>query len=145
MSHSELPGRFARKVTDPDDESHERNLECGELRWNLPVQETALVLVDCWDNNPLENHRTRAETICRTKIKPVLETRREIGVAVVHAPSPAWAECYPAFRYRPGPSTPSSKQDEKPASRTTASIDRPPKPVTAETILHACRNVSERA
>ncbi len=127
MSHIELPVRFARQVTGPDDESHERNLEYGELRWNLPVQETALVLVDCWVGFPLESHRTRAETICRTKIKPVLETCREIGVAVVHAPDRATAENYPAFRYRPGPSTPATKRDEKPPNPTAASVDWPDK------------------
>ena len=132
MSHIELPGRFARKVTGPDDESHERNLEYGELRWNLPVHETALVLVDCWDDYPLESHRTRAETICRTKIKPVLETCREIGVAVVHAPSPAWAAIYPSFRYGPGPSTPVTKRDEKPPNRTASGVDWPPRSVTAD-------------
>ena len=132
MSHIELPGRFARKVTGPDDESHERNLEYGEVRWSIAVQETALVLVDCWDNYPLESHRTRAEKICRTKIKPVLETCREIGVAVVHAPSPSWAENYPAFRYRPGPSTLDSKQDEKPPNQSASGVDWPPQSLTAK-------------
>ena len=132
MSHLELSGRFARKVTDPDQESHERNLEYGEVRWNLPIPETALVLVDCWDNYPLESHRTRAEEICRTKIKPVLETCREIGVAVVHAPSPSWAANYPTFHYSPGPSTPLPKQDEKPPNPTAPSVDWPPRSVTAK-------------
>ena len=123
MSQIELRCRFARQVTDPDQESHERNLDYGEVRWNLPVQETALVLVDCWDNHPLESYQFRAEEICRTKIKPVLEKCREIGVTVVHAPDRATAENYPAFRYRPA--TRSTEQDEKPPNRTASIVDWP--------------------
>lgn len=113
MSQIELLCRFARQVTDPDQESHERYLEYGEVRWNLPVQEIALVLVDCWPGFPNESYRARSEKICKTKIKPVLEKCREIGIAVVHAPDRTTAENYPAFRYRPEPSAVSAMQDEK--------------------------------
>ena len=145
MSFIELPGRFARQVTDPDQEPYERNLEYGEVRWNLSVPETALVLVDCWVGFPTESYRTRSEEICRTKIKRVVEMCREVGVAVVHAPDRATAENYPAFRYRPA--TPSTKQDERSPTRTASSVDWPdrakfrvPNKVSDEPRLHEWRD-----
>lgn len=99
MTHIEIPVRYSREIVDSGQESHETNLRYGELQWSLPLQETALVLVDCWAYFPLESFVARVGEICETKIKPVLEVCRELGVSVVHAPSPQWAANYPDFHY----------------------------------------------
>ncbi len=99
MQSIELSVRYGREIADPGVESHEVNLRRGKLRWKLPVDEIALVLVDCWEYFPLESFVGRAEAICRTKIQPVIAACRELGLAVVHAPSPNWAANYPEFHY----------------------------------------------
>ena len=78
MKNIELPVRYGREIPAPGDESDEANLRYGELRWSLPVHETALVLVDCWDDFTLGSFVERAGEVCRTKIRPVLETCREL-------------------------------------------------------------------
>ena len=147
----DLPVRFARKVTDSARDSHERNLDYKELRWNLSVGETALVLVDCWEHYPLESYQRRANKICGTKIKPVLETCREIGVAVVHAPSPQWAANYPTYHYKPELPNERSQQDQKPSGPVASADDWPPRSLTtegeyalprSEPVMNAWRNES---
>lgn len=108
-SRIDIPVRYGKEIADPSQESHEMNLGYRELRWSLPVQETALVLVDCWDYFPLDSFVARATEICKTKIRPVLESCRELGIAVIHAPSPQWAANYPEFHYCP----PLAPQEEK--------------------------------
>ena len=129
MPHIEIPVRYGREITDPSREPHERNLRSGKLRWSLPVQETALVLVDCWDYFPLESFVTRAAEICRTKIRPVLEACRELGVTVIHAPSPQWAANYPDFHYR---ALREPQEEGKALSELSASDVWPPKSLTKE-------------
>ena len=99
MPSIDLPVRYGRELADLDLESHERNLRYGELHWSLPVKETALVLVDCWDEFPLASFVARAGAICQTKIRPVVEACRTLGLSVVHTPSPQWAANYPDFHY----------------------------------------------
>ena len=129
MRHIEIPVRYGRVITDPGQESHETNLGFKELRWSLPVQETALVLVDCWEYFPLESFVTRATDICRTKIRPVLQVCRELGVTVIHAPSPQWAANYPDFHYR---SHLAPREERKARSESSASEVWPPKSLTQE-------------
>ena len=112
MKNIELPVRYGREIPAPGDESDEANLRYGELRWSLPVHETALVLVDCWDDFTLGSFVERAGEVCRTKIRPVLETCRELGIAVVHAPSPQWAGNYSDFHYQLPPETKSADESE---------------------------------
>ena len=100
MRSIELAVRYGREIADPEVESHEKNLRYGELNWRLPLAETALVLVDCWEYFPLESFVARAAEICKGKIRPVLSVCRELGITVVHAPSPIWAANYPQFHYR---------------------------------------------
>jgi len=124
MVNIEIPVRYGREITERDCQSHETNLGYGALNWTLPIDETALVLVDCWGDFPLGSFVERAGEACKTKIRPVLEACRDLGVAVIHAPSPAWAANYPDFQYRPQPDAGTADQSE--------TVDWPPDGFTAE-------------
>ncbi len=58
------------------------------LRWSLPVESIALVLVDVWSDHYISTHLARGRKIAVERILPVLEMFRTIGAVVVHAPSP---------------------------------------------------------
>jgi hypothetical protein len=60
-------------------------------------EEVALVLVDCWDRHYLRSYVERTSQIIREKIVPVVKSCHEIGITVVHAPSPAQAKRYPQW------------------------------------------------
>lgn len=60
-------------------------------------EETALVLVDCWDRHYLKSYLERTDQIIREKIVPVVQACHQAGITVVHAPSPAQAKRYPQW------------------------------------------------
>ncbi|MGB9717913.1 MAG: cysteine hydrolase family protein [Thermoproteota archaeon] len=60
----------------------------------IPVVESALILVDCWSIHYCESYLSRSRKIIEEKIVPVVEAARETGVTVVHAPSSNVAEKY---------------------------------------------------
>ena len=64
------------------------------LHWSLPLEKTALILVDVWGEHFSSSYVKRAAQIATTRIKPVLETFRNLGATVVHAPSPDCAQKY---------------------------------------------------
>jgi nicotinamidase-related amidase len=63
----------------------------------IKPEETALVLVDCWDRHYLRSYLERTDQICTEKIVPVVAACHEAGITVVHAPSPAQAKRYPQW------------------------------------------------
>lgn len=67
---------------------------------HLPVCETALVLVDMWNNHFIESWLERAEAMARGAIVPLIGAARATGLAIVHAPSPHVAASYPAHLAR---------------------------------------------
>lgn len=85
---------------------------------SIPVEQTALVLVDCWDQIIVESFQERAERICEETICPVLEASRAADITVVHAPSPPVAEKFREFWL------PASVEDE--AAVVPAAQDWPP-------------------
>lgn len=98
MEILDLPLRFLREVTDLDVPCREENLRHAELQWQLPVGQTALVLVDCWNDYLLDGYVQRTAGICRDFILPAVRACRAAGVAVVHAPSEEWAVNYMGWR-----------------------------------------------
>ena len=58
----------------------------------LPVEQTALVLVDMWDNHFIESWLERAVQITKEAVVPALAAARAVGLTVIHAPSPPVAE-----------------------------------------------------
>lgn len=80
----------------------------------LPLEQTALVLVDMWDNHFIESWLERAERITREMVVPVLAAARTVGLTVVHAPSPPVAEQFEQLK-RHAPPVPSASPAWPPA------------------------------
>lgn len=57
----------------------------------LPVDQTALVLVDLWSDHFIESWLERATQVLKDSVLPAIEAAREAGITVVHAPSPSVA------------------------------------------------------
>jgi nicotinamidase-related amidase len=60
----------------------------------LPVEQTALVLVDLWSTHYIESWLQRAQEVTEAKIVPTLRAARKIGMTVIHGPSPMVADRY---------------------------------------------------
>jgi nicotinamidase-related amidase len=117
----QLPVRYWPQCPPSDvplGEYDEKALLYGETTLEMAVEQTAFMLVDCWnitregppavpdlakywDYNFIAggiSWLARAEEIVETKIQPCLTRAREIGMAVIHAPSSYIAEHYPQCR-----------------------------------------------
>ena len=80
----------------------EENFIRREIDMDLPVAQTALVLVDVWNAHFIESWLERAAQVTREAVAPVLLKARDIGMTVVHAPSPKVAEQFAQLeRHRP--------------------------------------------
>jgi nicotinamidase-related amidase len=66
-----------------------------EVDLDLPVAETALVLVDCWNMHYSSSFEQRVGQIDRDCIAPVLAAARQMGMTVIHAPAPSISAKYP--------------------------------------------------
>ena len=78
-----------------------------ETTMSLPVGQTALVLVDVWNNHFIESWLERASQVTRDAVVPVLEAARTAGLTIVHAPSPEVAAQFDQLaRQRPPPREP---------------------------------------
>ena len=73
------------------------------VQMELPVKQTALVLVDLWDNHFIESWLERAARITRAAVVPVLERARQTGLTIVHAPSPPIAEHFDQLKQHAPP------------------------------------------
>lgn len=71
-----------------------------ETDMSLPVEQTALVLVDTWDNHFITSWLERAVTVMREAVVPALEAARSTRMLVVHAPSPRVTPSYPGHMAR---------------------------------------------
>jgi nicotinamidase-related amidase len=97
MPPIQLPVRWYPTVTEPDVPCLETSLSYRHATWPLKPEQTALVLVDCWDTHPIETHLQNSGHIIRDVIQPVMEACRQLGIAVIHAPSPPQARLYPQW------------------------------------------------
>ena len=97
MTSFNLSVRYAREVTDPGVPCIEDNFELGHCAWNFPVNQCALVMVDCWSTHVVDSHLRRGGMIAEKQILPVLQAFRAAGMAVVHAPAPETAHLYSEF------------------------------------------------
>ncbi len=97
----------------------EENTRAVESVRSFKPQEMALILVDCWDRHYLKSFLARSDQIIREHIVPLRDACHEIGITVVHAPSPAQAKRYPQWLQYAG--------DEELFSRQATSVpDWPP-------------------
>ena len=76
-----------------------READCrrSTLRWQLPVEQVALVCVDVWSEHYIQTHVDRTTKITLERIVPVQESFRQLGALVVHGPSPDCARKYPEW------------------------------------------------
>ena len=81
----------------PDLPYREEHFGYVHLPVRIPVEQAALVLVDCWDQIIVESFQERAGRICEETIRPILTASRSAGMTVVHAPSPPVAEKFRQF------------------------------------------------
>lgn len=87
--------RYHRWHVDPGQEWLETNTRYADLDWNLPVSQTAVVLLDVWQRHYIKETEVRAEKIINEKYLPLLAKVREKGMQVIHAPSPEAAIKHP--------------------------------------------------
>lgn len=80
--------------------------------FDLPVQQTALVLVDLWDNHFIESWLERAEKVTKESVVPVIDAVREAQMLVVHAPSPSVTPAYSDHVARHAPTSPTAAPSE---------------------------------
>ena len=85
-----------------------------EATMSLPVRQTALVLVDVWNNHFIESWLERASQVTREAVVPVLEAARAAGLTIVHAPCPEVAAQFDQLA-RHQPPRPEPEPDWPPA------------------------------
>lgn len=94
MPTLKLRPRYQRLAVDEGTEYAEGNFERAFVDWEMDPAQAGLVMVDCWDRHPITTHHERSGKICRERIAPVVEACREVGMAIIHAPSPGQARKY---------------------------------------------------
>jgi len=108
--------RYARLHTDPGVELAEANYRYRELDWKVPLNQSALICIDCWDWHFSRETLARIEDITATRIAPLLAACRKNGMLVIHAPANPVASRHPNFiRIRPEDSRPAPPWSDSPA------------------------------
>lgn len=114
MAILDLSVRYFQDATPAGVPCREENFVRREVGMALPLAQTALVLVDVWDNHFIESWLERAGRVTAEGVVPVLVAARAAGMMVVHAPSPPIAENYEQLK-RFAPVEPSGPADWPPA------------------------------
>lgn len=89
--------RYYRWHVDPGVEWLETNTGYAQLDWEIPISQAGLVMVDVWNHHYLKDTEARSESIIHENIVPLVAVCREMGLQVIHAPSPRIAERHPAW------------------------------------------------
>ncbi len=84
----DLKVRYYQDSTPADVPCREEHFIRREIRMALPVEQTALVLVDLWNTHFIDSWIERAARVTREAIVPAIEMSRNAGLRVIHAPSP---------------------------------------------------------
>jgi nicotinamidase-related amidase len=87
--------RYYRWHVDPGVEWVETNTDYACLDWEIPLEQTAVVVVDVWERHYLADTEARANGIVKEKIVPLLAACRKAGMPIIHAPAPGMAEKQP--------------------------------------------------
>ena len=120
MSEIVLPVRQFPLHINPTGPCREEELGYVERTWSLPLGQTALVLVDCWDLHHITSHLERATATIEQRLVPALAACRRAGITVIHAPSPQTARKYPQWTRYAGDETVFGQERPEP--------DWPPRP-----------------
>ena len=102
----DLKVRYYQDSTPADVPCREEHFIRREIRMKLPVEQTALVLVDLWNTHFIDSWIERAGRVTRESIVPAIEMSRKAGLAVIHAPSPEVARQFPQSSRNPEASVP---------------------------------------
>ena len=94
MATLDLTVRYFQDATPEGVPCREENFIRREISMALPLAQTALVLVDVWDNHFIASWLERATRWTAEGVVPVLDRARAAEMAVVHAPSPPIAANY---------------------------------------------------
>lgn len=97
MPPLQLPVRYYRHGTDHNVECTEANFRHREREWSVPVEQSALVLVDCWAEHFIKSHAANSGRIMRETLLPAVQAARAAGVTIIHAPSPTYVQAYPQW------------------------------------------------
>lgn len=91
--------RYHRWFVDPGVEWLETNTHAAYLDWKIPLAQSALVLVDVWQQHYLKDTMQRTNDIIDKKLHPLVVQCREKGLQIIHAPanrvaikSPNWVK-----------------------------------------------------
>jgi nicotinamidase-related amidase len=125
MSTIRLPVRYYRLGVETGAVCEEGAFQYRTMTWDLPSQQTALVMVDCWDIHYIQSHEERSGQICRERLAPVIAACRAAGITIIHAPSPPRARHYPQWVRYAG--------DEELSPHSGPSADWPPEPFRKRT------------
>ncbi len=110
MKNLDLRVRYFQDSTPADVPCRETEFVRREFEMPLPIDETALVLVDLWNVHFIESWIERAKQVTVDCVVPVIDAARKTGMTIVHAPSPSVAAQYPQLERHnpPQPSTPNT-------------------------------------
>jgi nicotinamidase-related amidase len=70
----------------------ERNFHYAELDWSFPIEQAALVCVDCWAWHYSRECLDRIDEIMRKRVSPLIAAARRHGLQIVHGPASPVAE-----------------------------------------------------
>jgi nicotinamidase-related amidase len=138
--------RYLRLYTDAGIELMEKNYNFKELDWQIPLDQIALICLDCWNHHFSYDTLERIEKIIHNNIVPLLKACREKNVTIIHSPAdpvatrhPNWIRLKPkeAKPCPPWPDSPVWPPDEfKNRLGIYAQYARPTEPQEAERIKH---------
>jgi nicotinamidase-related amidase len=89
-----LPVRYYQDSTPVGVPCREENFERREIDMDLPVEQTALVLIDLWHNHFIDSWIERAGKVLREQVLPAIDAARLAGLPIIHAPCPEVAAQY---------------------------------------------------
>ena len=98
MSMLRVKPRYYRWHVDPGVEWVETNTGYANLDWEIPLEQTALVLVDVWARHYLGDTEARANEVIEEKVVPLVTACRKAGMRLIHAPAPAAWRCWRSRR-----------------------------------------------
>lgn len=94
MAVVNLSVRYFQDSTPADVPCREESFLRRQVEMALPVEETALVLVDLWNTHFIETWLERAVRVTNEEVVPAIEAARVAGLTIVQAPSPEIAAKY---------------------------------------------------
>ena len=90
----DLTVRYFQDSTPEGVPVREENFERREIPMSFPIDQTALVLIDLWNDHFIDSWIERASKVLKDSILPAIEAARSAGLTVIHGPCPEVAAQY---------------------------------------------------